>query len=147
MRKHILVAAVAAFLAAPAVRADDAGAIRHAMMATFDRPETPLTVEPVTVQGGLAIAGWAQGGRALLRKEDGAWQLSLCAGDALKEPVSLAQLGLTPEEAQALAAAVTAAEAEADPALVAKFSLFEGIVTMGEDGSHPPAHDQHAPSH
>lgn len=150
MRIRLLVAAVAAILAAPMVRADDADAIRHAMMAIFDRPEAPLTIEPVTIQGDLAIAGWVQGdmgGRALLRKEDRDWQLSLCAGDALKEPDSLVQLGLTTEEAEALAAAVAAAEADVAPALVAKFSLFEGIVTMGEDGSHPPGHDQPAPSH
>lgn len=107
MRIRLLVAAVAAILAAPMVRADDADAIRHAMMAIFDRPEAPLTIEPVTIQGDLAIAGWAQGdmgGRALLRKEDRDWQLSLCAGDAMKEPDSLVQLGLTTEEAEALAA-------------------------------------------
>lgn len=146
----ILRAAALALLLAPAgARADDVADIHHLMMATFDRPEAPLVVKPVTVQGELAIAGWVQGdmgGRALLRKEDGAWELSLCAGDALTRGDSLEQLGLAPDEAEALAAAVVAAEATIDPASRAKFSSFEGIVTMEGDGAHPPT-EAHGAGH
>jgi hypothetical protein len=119
--------------------ADDAGDIRHLMMATFDKPEAPLTLGPIVARDDLAIAGWAQGdmgGRALLREEDGAWALSLCAGDALRRPAALEQLGLSAAQALSLADAVVAAESQADPVLVAKFSRFEGIVTMSEDGDH-----------
>lgn len=126
-----------------AVAEDDTGAIRHLMMATFDKPEAPLLVDPVTVQGDLAVAGWAQGdmgGRALLRREGGSWELSLCAGDALREPSGLVQFGLSEAEAEQMAAAIVAAEATLDPALVAKFSRFEGVVTMGDDGSHSAGH-------
>ncbi|HTV68589.1 MAG TPA: hypothetical protein VMF90_08635 [Rhizobiaceae bacterium] len=35
--------------------ADDPAGIRHMMMATFDKPELPLTVEPVTVLGDVAV--------------------------------------------------------------------------------------------
>lgn len=134
---------VALAFAAPASAHDDAGAIRHLMMATFDKPEAPLTVEPVTVFEDVAVAGWAQGdmgGRALLRKKDGEWVLTLCSGDALREAKSLQQFGLTPEEAEATARAVVDAEAKLDPALVAKFSTFDGVVMMDEGGHHPPAH-------
>ena len=125
-----------------AASADDAVDIRHLMMATFDKPEAPLSVDPVTVRGDLAVAGWSQGdmgGRALLRREDEAWELSLCAGEALREPEGLAQLGLSEAEAETMAAAVVAAEATLDPALVAKFSSFDGVVTMSADGEHPAA--------
>lgn len=130
-------------LAAPGRAADgDAGAIRHLMMATFDRRDAPLVVAPVTVSGDIAVAGWAQGdtgGRALLRRKHGTWVLTLCSGDALRDAGSLARFGLTPDEAAAMAAAVVAAEANMGPAVVQKFSRFDGIVMMDEEGHHPPA--------
>ena len=45
--------------------------IRNLMRATWERPNAPLSVDPVVVHDGYAIAGWVQderGGRALLRK-------------------------------------------------------------------------------
>lgn len=117
-------------------------------MATFDKPEAPLTVEPVTVYKDVAVAGWSQGemgGRALLRKKDDKWVLTLCSGDALKEAKSLQQFGLSAEEAEAMANAVVEAEAKLDPALVARFATFDGVVMMDGDGNHPPAdgHGEH----
>ncbi len=148
MRRPNALLAAAAFAAALAISSPghaaegDTAAIQHLMMATFDRPDAPLMVEPVTVSGDIAVAGWAQGdmgGRALLRRKDGAWVLTLCSGDALKEAAALERFGLSPAEAEAMAAAVVAAEAEMDPAIVAKFASFDGVVMMGEDGNHPPA--------
>lgn len=121
---------------------DDAvGAIRHLMMATFDKPDAPLTVEPVTIFGNVAVAGWSQaemGGRALLRRKHETWVLTLCSGDALKEAKSLQLFGLTAEEAAAMASAVAEAEAKIDPARVARFATFDGVVMMDGDGNHPP---------
>lgn len=142
IRLILAAVALAAAFAFPAAAHDggDADAIRHLMMDTFDKPEARLLVEPVVVEGDIAVTGWAQGdmgGRALLRRKDGHWTLVLCAGDALKDPAALAQLGLAPEAAARLAAAVVAAEAAVDAATVAKFSLFEGMVMMDEHGHHP----------
>lgn len=145
-------AALAAALAvsAPAVAGDaDAGAIRQLMMAQFDRPDSRLTVEPVTIHSDIAVTGWAQGdmgGRALLRRKGDGWGLILCSGDALKEAKSLQHFGLSAEEADAMAKAVAEAEAQIDPTLVAKFSTFDGVMMMGEDGHHPPV-DRHASGH
>jgi len=152
IRDWLLRTAVVATLgiASPAFAADDdAGAIRHLMMATFDKPEAPLTVEPIVVFEDVAVAGWSQGdmgGRALLREKHGKWVLTLCSGDALKEAKALQQFGLSAEEAEAMAAAVVAAEAKLDPALVAKFATFDGVVMMDADGHHPPA-DAHGEGH
>lgn len=149
MRRSKLSLAIALALglafAAPAAAHDssDGGAIRHLMMATFDKPEAPLTVTPIVVQGDLAVAGWAQGemgGRALLRRKGDAWMLALCSGDALKEAASLMHFGLSQAEAEVMAAAIAEAEAGIDPALVAKFATFDGVVMMDEEGHHPPAH-------
>lgn len=136
-----MAAAIFLGLALPANAHDDAGAIRHLMMATFDKPEAHLTVEPVTVYKDVAVAGWAQGemgGRALLRRKADAWVLTLCSGDALKEAKSLQHFGLNAEEAEAMAKAVVDAEAKLDPALVAKFATFDGVVMMDGEGHHPP---------
>ena len=64
----------------------DAEAIRHVLMATFDKPEARLQVAPVVVVGRHALAGWAQGdrgGRAMLYQHGGQWQVALCSGDGL----------------------------------------------------------------
>ena len=56
--------------------ADDR-AVRQLMMNMYDKPEAPLGVEAVVVEQDVAIADWSQGelgGRALLRRKDGAWQ-------------------------------------------------------------------------
>lgn len=124
---------------------DDAGAIKHLMMHTFDKPEAPLTVDPVTVSGDLAVVGWAQGdmgGRALLKKKEGQWALILCSGDALKEASSLVKFGLSSADADAMAAAVVAAEARLNATLVAKFSTFDGVVMMDANGAHPHVEPQ-----
>jgi hypothetical protein len=61
----------------------DSQAVTTTLMATFDRPDARLKVEPVIVDCDVAIAGWAQdgrGGRALLRRVSGHWKIILCAG-------------------------------------------------------------------
>ena len=37
--------------------------IMHVLKAQFDTPENPLTVEPVSIEGDFAVAGWSQGGK------------------------------------------------------------------------------------
>jgi copper(I)-binding protein len=126
-----------------AAPADDAGAIAHLMMATFDKPDARLSVEPVTVRGDIAVAGWAQGemgGRALLRRKESGWTLVLCSGDSLKQAVALQHFGLTATEAEEMASAIAEAESTLEPALVARFASFEGVVMMDAQGNHPPAH-------
>jgi hypothetical protein len=145
-----LAAAIVLGLALPAnADGDDAGEIRQLMMATFNKPEAPLTVEPVTVYADVAVAGWSQGemgGRALLRRQDEKWVLTLCSGDALKEAKSLQHFGLNAEEADAMAKAVIDAEAKLDPTLVAKFATFDGVVMMDGEGHHPSV-DGHGSAH
>ena len=140
-------ALAAALCAGTAAFADDtdAGNIRHLMMARFDTPEAHLTVEPVTIHKNIAVTGWAQGevgGRMLLRCLGGEWRLVLSSGDMLKETKLLQQFGLNAEEAEGMIKAVADAETKLDPALVAKFSTFDSIVTMGGAGHRPPA-DKH----
>lgn len=149
LRRLILTAFVVGFSALATTTAasahDDGTAIRHVLTEMFNRPDSRLIVDPVIVEGEIAVAGWAQGengGRALLRKRHHAWSIVLCSGDALKDEKSLEQFGLTAIQAKTMAERIIAAEAKLDTELVEKFSRFDGVVRMNDDGSHPPARTQ-----
>lgn len=139
--------AVLPALAADAAPADAAAAaaaaVRQVLMAQFDKPEARLQVEPVAVSGDAAVASWAQGergGRALLFRRAGQWQIALCAGDGLKGTQLLREAGVSARDADAIARALASGEARLTPAQRARFSSFDGIVRMGPGGEHPPAH-------
>jgi hypothetical protein len=123
----------------------DADDIRTVMKKQFDRPDATLSVEPITVQGSTAVAGWVQenrGGRALLRKTHGRWTISACAGDGLTQADVLYMAGLQPAAAQALAHAVQRAEASLSKERLALFASFEGMVQIDPhaQGDHHSAH-------
>lgn len=144
--KWIVSALLLATLAFPANGSEaDANAIRHVMIATCDKPESRLVVDPVVIAGEHAIAGWSQGetgGRALLRRKGAAWDVILCAGDDLKRVDVLHKVGVAPAAAEALARDWAAAEMSVAPARLSLFSKFEGLVMVspggGEHGRHNP---------
>jgi periplasmic copper chaperone A len=128
---------------AVAMTGNDAADIEAVMKSIFDKPENPLSVGPIAVEADHAVAGWVQGdmgGRALLRKKDGAWTIHLCSGDSLKDAAILARTGIPDALASKLAAALASAEASADPARVGKFALFEGTVMVGGDAEAKATH-------
>jgi hypothetical protein len=95
--------------------------IQKIMLSTWDKPESPLRVDPVVVVSDYAIAGWRQGdmgGRALLRRIAGEWTIVLCSGDALKSAETLTKAPAA--VAAALAKDLVEAERRLDPALVAR---------------------------
>ena len=138
-RSLIAALVVLGFPPASAFANDDKHVIVHLMKGMFDTPEAPLTVEPVVVLGGNAIAGWVQGdkgGRALLWRVDGQWQIRLCSGDGLKDPKLLENANISAADAATLVAELTAAEAALDPALLAKFSSFQGTMMIDPAAGH-----------
>jgi hypothetical protein len=148
----VLWIAVAAAWATPGVAGsgDDADnrAVRQLLTNMFDKPEAPLGVEAVVVEQDAAIADWSQGdlgGRALLRRKDGAWSIALCAGDALKSSVSLEKLGIAKPVADALAAKLSGAEDGLSPTFLEKFSRFDGVVAIDSGGGHSPVDPHHRP--
>lgn len=133
-------------LAVQAAEADDVGAIRQVLMRTFDRPEARLRVDPVVVHKQHAVAAWQQddrGGRALMRRTDDgkAWEITLCAGDGLRQADTLAATGMSAADASALAQAVVKAESTLDAKTRARLASFQGMVRMGPNGEHPPMAD------
>jgi hypothetical protein len=122
---------------APEMTGDPLVDIEALLKAQFDTPETPLTVAPITVQGDVAIAGWAQdgrGGRAFLRQDADGWFVEVCAGQGLLTPDMLIGLGLTDAAAASLLASVTAAEAALGAETIALFDSFDGELFIGREG-------------
>jgi len=116
--------------------------ISRLIKTTWEKPDHPMSVAPITVSGTYAVAGWAEtarGGRALLKKGDGKWSVVLCAGDGIRTEAGLAAAGIPPETAKALATEIAQEEAKLPSDQVAKFSLFEGEVHM-DAGQHHPHH-------
>jgi hypothetical protein len=124
-----------------------AQAIVHVLKKQFDKAQSPLTVTPVAVEGGWAVAGWLQdvrGGRALLNKRHGQWVIVVCGGDGLRQASTLAQTGMKAAEAQALAMKLQAAESRLPAETLRKFASFEGMLRV--DGGAHGAHATH-PKH
>lgn len=149
MKRHLLRSAAALMITlaiwplhANAADTQAQAAIRHVLMSTFDKPQARLSVDPIVVQGGHAVAGWTQeqrGGRALLeRNPHGQWKITLCAGDGLKDPQMLEMSGLSASAARTLADRVAKAEAGIPAQRRALFATFEGVVRMDAHGNHPP---------
>lgn len=142
-----------AFFASAMAHGTDQEQIQHAMMASFDKPDNPLKVALVVVQGDYAVAGWIQGdkgGRALLQKTHGHWEISVCGGDGLTQAKVLETTGMPAATAKVLADAVVAAESKLTPHQRHLFGSFEGMMKVGagqashgEHGAHS-AHDAHA---
>lgn len=122
---------------APAMTGDPLVDIEALLKAQFDTPDNPLTVAPITVQGDVAIAGWAQngmGGRAFLRKDADGWFVEVCAGKGLLMPEMLTGLGLSEADAATLLASVNAAEAALGAEAIALFDSFDGELFIGREG-------------
>jgi hypothetical protein len=140
-----LLASVAVGLAEPA--STDAASISQLLRGMFDKPGEALSVGPVVVSGDHAIADWTQsemGGRALLRRKQGAWAVTLCAGDAIKSSEALRTAGVPEPDAIHLARALASAESSLAPERVAMFARFEGLVTMDGTSGHASGHAGHS---
>lgn len=122
----------------------DEASISQLLHGIFDKPQEPLSVEPIMVSGKHAIADWAQGelgGRALLRNDHGTWTIILCAEDGIKTRDALVKAGVPVADAESLEKDLARAEARLPPEKTAMFSRFEGVVMMNGDA------DQHTPAH
>lgn len=144
-RRAALLMTAALFLhgASHAADTQDQAQIRSVMMHIWDKPQQRLEIDPIVIQEDRAIASWTQadrGGRALLTRVDGKWQITLCAGDGLKDPESIAMTGVAPASARRLASELNKAESTQPAARRALFSTFEGIVRMDSTHGKTSAH-------
>ena len=118
---------------------DDEINITQAMLKQWDKPESRLNVAPIVVAKDYAIVGWTQGkkgGRALLHKHHGNWQVLLCGGDALTKTEQLTKAGLDAKTANALIKEFKKQAQQLSPLETEKMSLFEGVVNIRSAQSH-----------
>ncbi|TXH87376.1 MAG: copper uptake system-associated protein [Rhodoferax sp.] len=117
----------------------DSAAVEAVMKKQFDRPDAPLKVAPVTIVNDLAIAGWLQGdrgGRALLLKGHGAWVITVCAGDGLKDIKVLESTGMSYSTAKQLAIEVVRSESKLSEETRQRFASFEGFMKIDASSAH-----------
>jgi hypothetical protein len=141
MKKFIFIMTILVFASANIVQAnqDDEINITQAMLKQWDKPESRLNVAPIVVAKDYAIVGWTQGkkgGRALLHKHHGNWQVLLCGGDALTKTEQLTKAGLDAKTANALIKEFKKQAQQLSPLETEKMSLFEGVVNIRSAQSH-----------
>jgi hypothetical protein len=128
---------------------DNTHQITMVLKAQFEKPEAPLRVEPINVEGDFAIAGWAQGGRggrAFLQKDKNQWFISVCGGSGLTQADSLQSIGMSSSAATKLARAVVASESKLGADKRKLFDGFEGMMKIdpAEGHGNHAQHGQHA---
>lgn len=117
--------------------------VRDLIAKTYDRPDHKVETVPIVVDGDYALADWTQdekGGRALLRRAEGQWQIMACGGDAFKDLKTLKDAGIPAGTAKTLIARLSAAERSVSPERVKRFGLFG----TADD---PRLKDHHAHAH
>ena len=115
----------------------------------FEKPEAPLQVEPINVEGNFAVAGWSQGGRggrAFLQKDKNQWFISICGGSGLTKAEVLKDIGMSNAAAVKLASAVVASESKLGADKRKLFDGFEGMMKIDPAQGHDShaQHGQHA---
>lgn len=133
-----LVAAVCSVFSITA-HADEVQQIRTVIGTTFDRPEAKVISEPVVIEQDYAVADWTQGdngGRALLRKQQGQWSIALCAGDSLSNEAGMLRAGVPPEVAATLARRLSLAERGVAASRVEQFGRFRPEATTSSHHHH-----------
>ena len=115
--------------------------IRSLLSNTFDSPSAKVKTSPVIVDGDIAIADWIQGekgGRALLKKSNGKWEISACGGSGFKQSESLIQAGIEQRIASRLTTKLANAEKKLPAKQIQMFDSFGQTVSMeqGHDAHH-----------
>jgi hypothetical protein len=119
--------------------------ITMVMKQLFEKPDAPLTVVPISVEGDYAVAGWIQGGRggrAFLQKEKNQWAIAVCGGSGLTQADVMQAIGMKSDAATRLAAAVVAAEGKLSADKRKLFDGFEGMVKV-DQAAGQDAHSMH----
>jgi len=117
----------------------EAASIRAVIASTYDTPDTKVETAPIVVRGDYAVADWIQGhrgGRALMQRRDGAWQIAACGGEAFRTVDGLKLAGVPADTAVQLVALLTRAEGSLANDRVKLFDSFDAKNGPGADHHH-----------
>lgn len=122
---------------------DKAPRIQALINKTFDRSGAKVVIEPIVVSGNYAIADWVQGekaGRALLKLNNGEWQLWACGGKGMKTANALVGLGVPGQDAANLTSKLSSSENNMGNEQIRLFDDFGTIMNFLADTALPHHH-------
>ncbi len=119
-----------------------AQAIGQLIGKTYDQPAKKVETAPISIVNDYALADWVQGekgGRALLQRKKGEWQILACGGDGFKNVRHLQQTGMPAATAKQLVKQLELAEQTLPPERVKQFGLFDAN-SAGKPGAASARH-------
>jgi hypothetical protein len=124
----------------------DEAQIQAVIGKTYDKPNNKVNTTPISIADDFAVADWTQGkrgGRALMKRIDGNWEILACGNDGLKDTKSLVKAGMSEKTASAIVKKLSDLEKLEDPKRLAKFNLFgtpNDPINKNEDDPHKHHH-------
>jgi hypothetical protein len=120
----------------------DEAQIQAVIGKTYDKPNNKVNTTPISIADDFAVADWTQGkrgGRALMKRIDGNWEILACGNDGLKDTKSLVKAGMSERTASTIVKKLADLEKLEDPRRLAKFNLFgtpNDPINKNEDDPH-----------
>jgi len=124
----------------------DEAQIQAVIGKTYDKPNNKVNTTPISIADDFAVADWTQGkrgGRALMKRIDGNWEILACGNDGLKDTKSLVKAGMSEKTASTIVKKLADLEKLEDPKRLAKFNLFgtpNDPINKNEDDPHKHHH-------
>ena len=124
----------------------DEAQIQAVIGKTYDKPNNKVNTTPISIADDFAVADWTQGkrgGRALMKRIDGNWEILACGNDGLKDTKSLVKAGMSEKTASTIVKKLADLEKLEDPRRLAKFNLFgtpNDPINKNEDDPHKHHH-------
>ena len=124
----------------------DEAQIQAVIGKTYDKPNNKVNTTPISVIDDFAVADWTQGdrgGRALMKRINGNWEILACGNDGLKDTKSLVKAGMSEMTASGIVKKLSDLEKSEDPKRLAKFNLFgtpNDPINKNEDDPHKHHH-------
>ena len=120
----------------------DEAQIQAVIGKTYDKPNNKVNTTPISIADDFAVADWTQGkrgGRALMKRIVGNWEILACGNDGLKDTKSLVKAGMSEKTASTIVKKLADLEKLEDPRRLAKFNLFgtpNDPINKNEDDPH-----------
>jgi hypothetical protein len=120
----------------------DEAQIQAVIGKTYDKPNNKVNTTPISIADDFAVADWTQGkrgGRALMKRINGNWEILACGNDGLKDTKSLVKAGMSEKTASTIVKKLSDLEKLVDPKRLAKFNLFgtpNDPINKNEDDPH-----------